>query len=77
MSVCISLLLSYLYIILTIFNCDVGASSLIADGLIKLKAESEIESFTQHGLKFKDGTEIQTDVVVFATGYGLFLTEIK
>lgn len=43
---------------------------MIIDGKIKLKAGSSIESFTRHGLKFADGSELDTDVVLFATGYG-------
>ncbi|KAG2364036.1 hypothetical protein BDR07DRAFT_1450459 [Suillus spraguei] len=33
-------------------------------------AGSAIESFTENGLRFADGTELQADVIVFATGYG-------
>ncbi|KAF5382247.1 hypothetical protein D9757_008944 [Collybiopsis confluens] len=47
---------------------DVGASQLIVDGKIKLKTGSAIERFTPTGLKFEDGTELEADVVVFATG---------
>ncbi|KAF8893478.1 hypothetical protein BD779DRAFT_1759690 [Infundibulicybe gibba] len=49
---------------------DTGASGLIADGKIKLKSKSQIESFTENGIKFDDGSELQVDVVVFATGIG-------
>ncbi|KAG1861489.1 hypothetical protein C8R48DRAFT_711748 [Suillus tomentosus] len=31
---------------------------------------SAIESFTENGLRFADGTELQADIIVFATGYG-------
>lgn len=48
---------------------DTGASQLIVDGKIKLKSGSTIESFTERGLRFEDGDELQADVVVFATGY--------
>jgi hypothetical protein len=50
------------------FIKDVGASQLIIDGKIKLKNDSEIERFTAGGLRFKDGSELAADVVVFATG---------
>jgi NADH dehydrogenase FAD-containing subunit len=47
---------------------DVGASQLIIDGKIKLKNDSEIEQFTKTGIKFKNGSELPADVVIFATG---------
>ena len=47
---------------------DVGGSQLIIDGKIKLKSDSQIERFTETGIKFENGTELLTDVVVFATG---------
>lgn len=49
---------------------DTGASKSIIDGDIKIKSGSTIESFTENGLRFADGTELQADVIVFATGYG-------
>lgn len=49
-------------------DADTGASQLIIDGKIKLKTSTEIESFTEQGLKFADGTELPADLVVFATG---------
>ncbi|KAI0917747.1 hypothetical protein AcV7_007077 [Taiwanofungus camphoratus] len=51
------------------YYLDVGASKLIIDGKIKLKNDSEIERFTKTGLKFQNGSEIDADVVVFATGF--------
>jgi hypothetical protein len=47
---------------------DVGASQLIIDGKIKLKNDSHIERFTKTGIKFQNGSELQADVVLFATG---------
>ncbi|KAF7323963.1 Flavin-containing monooxygenase [Mycena kentingensis (nom. inval.)] len=52
------------------YYIDVGASQLIIDGKIKLKNDSQFESFTQTGLKFENGSELEADVVVFATGLG-------
>ncbi|KAG6382176.1 hypothetical protein JVT61DRAFT_826 [Boletus reticuloceps] len=49
---------------------DTGASKHIVNGDIKLKNGNAIERFTQKGLKFADGTELEADIVVFATGYG-------
>ncbi|KAF9222598.1 FAD/NAD(P)-binding domain-containing protein [Gyrodon lividus] len=42
----------------------------IINGDIKLKQGSSIECFTEKGVKFVDGTELEADIVVFATGYG-------
>lgn len=52
-----------------IFEIDVGTSKLIADGKIKLKNDSPISTFTPTGLKFENGTTLDADVVIFATGY--------
>ncbi|KAI6029336.1 FAD/NAD(P)-binding domain-containing protein [Pisolithus microcarpus] len=49
---------------------DVGASQKIIDGKIKLKADGHIARFTPTGLLFEDGSTLDADVVVFATGYG-------
>lgn len=42
---------------------------MIVDGKIKLKADSTLQRFTENGLKFEDGSKLDADVVVFATGY--------
>ena len=47
---------------------DVGASQLIIDGKIKLKNDAQIARFTPKGLQFDDGSTLDTDAVVFATG---------
>ncbi|KAJ3967698.1 hypothetical protein EV361DRAFT_929427 [Lentinula raphanica] len=52
------------------YYLDVGASQMIIDGKIKLKNDSLLQSFTETGLKFEDGSERPADVVVFATGFG-------
>ena len=49
---------------------DVGASQLIIDGKIGLKNDSPIKEYTDTGLKFEDGSTLDTDLVVFATGFG-------
>jgi hypothetical protein len=48
---------------------DVGASQLIIDGKIKLKNDSQLARFTQDGLEFTDGSIVDADAVIFATGY--------
>ncbi|KAG9309314.1 hypothetical protein JVU11DRAFT_10802 [Chiua virens] len=49
---------------------DVGTSKHVINGDIRIKNGSAIERFTEKGLKFADGTDIEADIVVFATGYG-------
>jgi putative flavoprotein involved in K+ transport len=51
------------------YYIDVGASQLIADGKIKIKQGVEIERFTKDGVVFTDGTTLDADIVVLATGY--------
>ena len=47
---------------------DVGASQLIIDGKIKLKNDAQIARFTRNGLEFEDGSALDADAVIFATG---------
>ena len=49
-------------------STDVGASQLIIDGKIKLKNDAQIARFTEKGLEFADGSTLDADAVVFATG---------
>jgi hypothetical protein len=51
------------------YYIDVGASQLIVDGKIKMKQGVEITSVNAHSLSFADGTELEGDEIVFATGY--------
>jgi cation diffusion facilitator CzcD-associated flavoprotein CzcO len=48
---------------------DVGVSKKIADGLIKVKSDALITSFNEKGLTFSDGSMLEADVIIFATGY--------
>ena len=50
------------------YYIDVGASELVADGKIKL-AHGQVSEVTKNGLRLEDGTEIEADAIVFATGY--------
>ncbi|KAF7310130.1 hypothetical protein MIND_00386400 [Mycena indigotica] len=52
------------------YYMDVGASQLIIDGKIKLKADSLLASYTPTGLSFEDGSALDADVVIYATGFG-------
>ena len=50
------------------YYIDVGASELVCDGEIKL-AHGQVSEVTPDGIKLEDGTELEADVLVFATGY--------
>jgi hypothetical protein len=54
--------------LLILFLLDVGASQMIVDGKIKMKSDSELDRFTESGLLFKDGSHLEADVIVLATG---------
>jgi cation diffusion facilitator CzcD-associated flavoprotein CzcO len=51
------------------YYIDVGASQLIIDGKIKIKQGQEISEVLEHGLRFADGSELEADEIIFATGY--------
>ncbi|GAA1381802.1 NAD(P)/FAD-dependent oxidoreductase [Pseudonocardia kongjuensis] len=51
------------------YYIDVGAAELVADGRVKL-AKGQVTEFTEKGVRLSDGTELDADLVVFATGYG-------
>jgi cation diffusion facilitator CzcD-associated flavoprotein CzcO len=51
------------------YYINVGASQLVANGSIALLNASQIEGFTQSGLHLADGTQLEADLVVFATGF--------
>lgn len=52
------------------YYIDVGASDLVADGKIKLKPHAVIKELTEDGISFEDGTRLNADAIVYATGYG-------
>lgn len=51
------------------YYLDVGGSAKIISGEIKVKSDSPIERFTNSGLLFKNGSQLEADVIVFATGF--------
>jgi putative flavoprotein involved in K+ transport len=51
------------------YYIDVGAADLVADGKVKL-AKGQVTEFTEDGIVLDDGTRLEADLVVFATGYG-------
>jgi putative flavoprotein involved in K+ transport len=52
------------------YYIDIGASQLIIDGQIKLKAGSGVREITEHSVILDDGTELPAALIVYATGYG-------
>jgi putative flavoprotein involved in K+ transport len=51
------------------YYIDVGASQLIIDGKIKL-AQGQVAEVVEDGVILGDGTKLEADVIVYATGYG-------
>ncbi|CAM8654284.1 TrkA Predicted flavoprotein involved in K+ transport [Paracoccaceae bacterium] len=51
------------------YYIDVGASQLIIDGKIKL-AHGNVKEIVPDGVVLEDGTKLQADIIVYATGYG-------
>jgi cation diffusion facilitator CzcD-associated flavoprotein CzcO len=51
------------------YYINVGCSDLIADGEIALRHARDLDHFEADGLHFADGSTVQADLVVLATGY--------
>jgi putative flavoprotein involved in K+ transport len=51
------------------YYIDVGASQLIIDGRVRL-ARGQVEKITGSAVVLDDGTELEADLIVYATGYG-------
>jgi putative flavoprotein involved in K+ transport len=51
------------------YYIDVGASQLLIDGRVKVKS-GQIASITSDSVVLADGTELEADLIVYATGYG-------
>jgi len=55
------------------FYIDQGACQMIVDGKIKIKRSQEgVEGFDQNAVILADGTRIEAEIVVVATGFKLF-----
>lgn len=48
---------------------DVGSGELITSGKVKVKSDALPTSYYPNGLEFSDGSKLDADVIVFATGY--------
>lgn len=57
------------------YYIEVGASELIADGLVKL-VTGEIEGITATGVEMKNGLALSADLIVYATGYSSMTTSV-
>ncbi|KAI0889768.1 FAD/NAD(P)-binding domain-containing protein [Annulohypoxylon maeteangense] len=51
------------------YYIDVGTSQLIIDGKVKVKHGLGISEILPHAVKLEDGTELEADEIVCATGY--------
>lgn len=51
------------------YYIDVGAAELVADGEVAL-AHGQVDHLTETSVVLADGTELEADLVVYATGYG-------
>lgn len=51
------------------YYIDVGAADLVANGDVKL-AKGQVDHLTENAVVLADGTELEADLVVYATGYG-------
>jgi len=51
------------------YYIDIGASELVAKGAIRL-VRGQVDHLSEHAVVLTDGTELEADAVVYATGYG-------
>ena len=51
------------------YYIDIGASELVAKGAIRL-VRGQVDRLAEHSVVLTDGTELEADAVVYATGYG-------
>ncbi|KAF1966056.1 FAD/NAD(P)-binding domain-containing protein [Bimuria novae-zelandiae CBS 107.79] len=59
------------------YYIDVGASQLIIDGKIKIKQGQELAQILPNGIEFADGSKLEADEIIFATGYQNMRTEAR
>ena len=57
------------YSTLTYPPTDVGGSKYLIDRKVKLKNDAQIKQFSASSLVFDDGSTLEADAVIFATGY--------
>ncbi|KAH7888343.1 FAD/NAD(P)-binding domain-containing protein [Phlebopus sp. FC_14] len=59
------------------YHINTRTSKHIINGDIKLVSGVPIQTFTPEGVRFEDGSVVEADVVVFATGYGDHLDAMR
>ncbi|KAL4885447.1 hypothetical protein BJY04DRAFT_134516 [Aspergillus karnatakaensis] len=59
------------------YTIEVGAGKLITEGKVKVKQGQEISEVIPSGLRFSDGSELQAEEIVFATGYQNMRTQTR
>ena len=52
------------------YYIDVGASELVANGSVKLRSGVNIAQIKSKSVVLSDGSELEADLIVYATGYG-------
>lgn len=52
------------------YYIDVGASELVANGSIQLRAGVDVREVRARSVVLSDGSELPCDVLIYATGYG-------
>ncbi len=52
------------------YYIDVGASELVANGSVRLRSAVHIDRIKPRSVVLSDGSELDADVIVYATGYG-------
>ena len=51
------------------YYIDVGCSKLVGDGHIKIKQGVQVKEIVPDGIVFEDGSKLEADLIVLATGY--------
>ncbi|CBX94098.1 similar to flavoprotein containing monooxygenase involved in K+ transport [Plenodomus lingam JN3] len=59
------------------YYIDVGCSQLLIDGKIHIKQGHSVAAILPHGLELTDGTRLDADEIVFATGYQNMRTQAR
>jgi putative flavoprotein involved in K+ transport len=58
------------------YYLNTGTSEFIADGTIKIQPYARVTEFVPAGVKFDDGSTLEADIIVLATGYQSRKTEV-
>ena len=56
------------------FYIDIGVSALLASGAIGLRSGRSVARILPHGVELDDGSVLEADEIVIATGYGNMVT---